>query len=42
MVRVPVREDDALDALCWDLESLDVPDDGARVGSGVEERGVRL
>ena len=42
VVRVPVREDDARDAGDGDLEGLDVPDDRARVGPGVEERQVRL
>ena len=38
VVRVPVREHDALDELDGRLEGLDVADDRARVGAGVEER----
>ena len=41
VVRVPVREDDALDLGRVDLERGEVPRDGARVGPGVEEREVR-
>lgn len=42
MVCVPVGEDNALDALNWDLESLDVSDDGTGVGACIEKSQMRL
>lgn len=42
VVRVPVGEDDAGNARSGDLERRDVPEDGPRVGTGVEEGELRF